>query len=183
MKALAWFAVGGGGLLAFTKLRTGGWNPLKLFEKPSDPVAFSAFLAKASPHTVHSALLQSNTSWVASNTPGTVAVPIETSSVASAPVQVTGSPIPVETGATYFVTATTSGAAASMANAAKIQQEAENRGFRDVQVYKTAPPDWPGSTGGDWYVVGTYSRDSTSVDRSYGNFLGKVNLVDVWSLS
>ncbi len=193
----------GGGLAVIAKLRTGSWNPLGLFNAgasapgsrtlpsaPSAPVSPEAAAFASSSASVVNAILssQARSPYASDNAPRAL-LPEAAFTSSPAPLstirEVTGSPpsgdFSLSPGARYYVVASTSGAASSLASEARIIEEARNRGFMNVVASRARPADWPGYAVGDWYVTGTFARpDPGSLPRSQTNMLGGIVLVEVW---
>jgi hypothetical protein len=96
------------------------------------------------------------------------------------PVLVQGDPIPIVPGQAYHVSLVTHRVATSLATEDRVRTEAEKRGFIGVSVSKGKPPGWPGTASGDYYVSATYAGAPKSQPRTEGNFLGSVDVVEVW---
>lgn len=92
-------------------------------------------------------------------------------------------PIVVERGHTYFAAVITHHGA-NAATVAAVKARAEKEGFRDVVVSPDVRPShWPGTVAGaDYYVRGTYAGSAArAFPRVAGNFLGSVDVLDVWA--
>lgn len=64
------------------------------------------------------------------------------------------------------------------ADAGDVRKQTEKKGFRDVVVSSTRPPDWPSGIETRWYVDGVYAGGPTTFDRSYA--LGLVKIREVF---
>lgn len=119
-------------------------------------------------------------------TPPTGLTPISPSggapvqATAQPPMLVQANPIPVAPGQRYRVTLVTHGAASALATDARVISEAQSRGFTNVSASKNKPAGWPGSANGDYYVSATYSGAPKTQARTEGNFLGSVDVAEVW---
>lgn len=102
------------------------------------------------------------------------------STIGAQPSQLTGDPILLLKGRTYFAVLHTTGVIDAAANPDRVKSEGEKQGFRDVFVSKARPQFFPGSATGDYYVRATYAGDDRDIARKQSVFLGSVSLLDAW---
>jgi pimeloyl-ACP methyl ester carboxylesterase len=94
------------------------------------------------------------------------------------PRQINEATLTPQAGRLYHVTVDVNFPASLAANASDVKHQAEKNGFENVNVSKTKPVGWPGSTSGDYYVTATYAGGPLVMERSHGG--GQVKIKDVW---
>lgn len=90
-----------------------------------------------------------------------------------------GGTLVAQPGLLYRAVVNVNGPLSWVANASKVQREAESQGFPDAQVSTSKPGGWPGGASGDYYITGTYQGPpGKTFDRSAAG--GSVKVIDVW---
>lgn len=101
--------------------------------------------------------------------------------VGEQPFRILPGPLTMLQGHTYFAVLETNGSASAAANPDRVKAKAEELGFRDVAVFTSRPPFFPGATKGDYYVRGTYQlADQKTLPQKSGVFLGSVVVLDAF---
>lgn len=94
-----------------------------------------------------------------------------------------GNPITAFPGKTYFIAIQINGLTFRASSTERVKDEAQNRGFADVVVFKKGeqPREWPISSVGDYIVRGTYRGPSPKTfPRNNDIATGDVNLLEAF---
>ncbi len=84
------------------------------------------------------------------------------------PTVIVGESIPFTPGRHYWATVDVGFPASITADPEAITKLAAERGFVNVSVSETRPPNWPGRSEGDYYISGQYRGAPSSISKEPG---------------